>query len=226
MSNGTLYLNSLDENSIKIDLLPPYQDNNLKLMVSGLFIPQNNVGDEIFSTNGLCLIDENQQIYSLGLVQSDDLRLENGFEQEDEEKLLTPYAKMLLEEKNKIKLEERLNEIELNQYLGQHRSRRKMIEQMFTNVPSHILPPIESITTSFLTLLLQPDSDKEGNTDENLVNENDNEINKILSDEDDGESEDIQKSNIKQVEAMEVDVHSKPNELFLNENYDWLASLL
>lgn len=224
LSNATLYINDLTKNCFKVDLVSPFKDMNLKLIVSGIFVPQHNQNNEIFADGGLCLVDENQQIFSVGLEESADL--ENGFADDATETSLTPYARMLLDEKNKIKLQERFDQIELNEYLGQHRSRRKIVEQMFTSVPSHILPAIETISTSFLTMLLEPDKKEEDEKRDDKNSTDDEENNLSLSDQDEDEKKDIQMKKIELVNAMEVDVHSKSNELILNENFNWLLPLL
>ncbi|XP_074599425.1 WD repeat-containing protein l(2)05287 [Brevipalpus obovatus] len=219
LSSGTLFIHKLGEDFIRVDLNPPRNDINLRLIVQGIFIPQNNKQDELFSEMGLCLVDENQQIFSLGLVERDDI-MERDMETEEEiESNLTPYARMLLEEKNKIKIQDRLDQLEVNQYLGHYQNRRKLVEEMFINVPSYVLPPVESIATSFLSMLLQPGG-KENDNDTPNNSENRSAANQIEPDQDSRSKRD---EKLMEVESEELE---KPTQLVFNENYDWLGDYL
>ena len=134
----------------------PYSTGYLKSgqILSGLVIPQKYPSkDEIFSNTALCLMDSYHQLRALGLASSQEAQY-NPEDDLEEKSKLTPFAKMLLNEKKKVSVEKAMKEIEMEKYLGPNSDSKKMIEELFINTPSHVLPPIETISKKFLASFL------------------------------------------------------------------------
>ena len=222
LTNGTIVLLDTEKEVAKITL--SHDTADVRLMVCGIFFPLPRVSDDpIFSHHGIILIDQSQKVYAIGLSDNkvEELSLSGPIDDELEENL-TPFARMCKEERYKVKKEEKLKQLELNQYLGPSITRKKLIEDVFIKVSSHILPPVEKFCTSFLTSLLQLSSS-------NSSNDNVKEIEKYSDAKasDNSSDEEIdEKSKGKETNdqvPMEVDnfIDEKPEFVF-NENYDWL----
>ncbi|XP_053201929.1 WD repeat-containing protein 75-like [Panonychus citri] len=221
---GCIYILDMEKEIARINLT--HESADVRLMVSAIFFPLPRVTeDEIFSHQGLILMDQSQKVYTLGLT-IDDINLKNPID-EDEDAKLSPYARMLKAETFNMKKDEKLKQLEVNDYLGPSITRKKLIEDVFINVPSHVLPSVELFCTSFLTSMLQL-SLSNGNIDNDEIV--DNTKNEATSSDAESDTESIATERGKETQSKdnnnEMDIDDEDDKekvgFIFNENYDWL----
>ncbi|CAG2104917.1 unnamed protein product [Medioppia subpectinata] len=144
--------------------------------------------------------------------------------------VLSPMALMLI---NKKERKEVLNTEDLESYFKTNTSVTKLVEDMFYNVPSHVLPPIDILSKTFLTALNKCQDNKHEIKDDKQFkvpsdlemkpllalsydNHSDNQSNSTNLDTNDRESE---------VKAMIIDDQNEEENQFVEEDYSWLKQL-
>jgi len=200
-----------------------YSTGNLKKgqILSGLIVSQKYPSkDEIFTNTALCLLDSNHQLTALGLSHSQEAHFNTENDLEEETKL-TKFAKMLLDAKKKATAEQAIKEIEMEKYFSSQIDSKKLVEELFINTPSHVLPPIETLSKKFLSsLLIQTTEDNEDNF---------NEYNKLdpnlieSEEEDDEESQEVDMKDLTKPAPTPFLTKPDLSNFTFDENYTWLT---
>ncbi|XP_054164142.1 WD repeat-containing protein 75-like [Oppia nitens] len=143
---------------------------------------------------------------------------------------LSPIAAMLM---NKKERKETLKNDEFDSYFKTNLKLSKLVNDMFFNVPSHVLPPIDILSKTFLTALNKCKDVKQDIKDERYFktpsdfdikpslalsydNQSDNQSNSTNLDTNERESD---------VKYMTVDDLNEELNEFIDEDYSWLKQL-
>ncbi|CAG2169774.1 unnamed protein product [Oppiella nova] len=142
--------------------------------------------------------------------------------------LLSPMALMLI---NKKERKEVLKSEEFDSYFKTNTSVGKLVEDMFYNVPSHVLPPIDILSKTFLTALNKCQDIKQEIKDEKHFKvPSDLQMKPMLSSNDESDNQ-SNSTNLDtnerdtEVKAMVIDDQNDERNTYVEEDYSWLRQL-
>lgn len=125
-------------------------ETNTKVM-SGIFVKKKlSPTSSLYSFMGnsvFYFMNSNQELFKLG----DTKESETKFVAAEFVEPATPLAMMLLKKREK---NEKIEAEEMNTFIQSDMNTDKLVEEMFLKVPSHVLPPINILSKTFLNALL------------------------------------------------------------------------
>ena len=139
---------------------------------------------------------------------------------------LTPIALMLMSKKEK---KDQIQD--LQSYFKTNRSISQLVEDMFLNVPSHVLPPIDILSKTFLQSLNNcREEETNGKDSENFKKPNDLGVEPMIVSDDDLESDNQSHTSNGDTKDREKEINNiaEDNEevVEIDEDYSWLNQLL
>ncbi|RWS14561.1 WD repeat-containing protein 75-like isoform X1 [Dinothrombium tinctorium] len=228
LSNASVKIFSIESKTplLSINLQKSKLDPNNKYIYFSLFIPRkSSVADKIFQCSHLCCMNIDQELMVILSKDESDVKdssSENHLQLVGNAENFTPFAMMLFNKKDK-ELSSNINAEydDLNKYFEGEVDSKKLVDEMFFKVPSHVLPPMEKMCSVFLKSLLnirtEDDEEEEKSHDNDAV-----EKMAVVEEIEDVEmSKETKNSDEDETVASSFDFTEIKN-FVLNENYHFL----
>ena len=201
-------------------------------MISAIFTDETPEEEDkdlkpIFTKTKFYCLNEKQELFVFG--QNDRHFLKTEVMEWDTDDILSPIALMLI---NKKETKEKPKPEDIESYFKTNRSITKLVEDMFLNVPSHVLPPIKILSKTFLQSLNNCREKEDNQQNEDFKSPNDFDIKHHLSVNYDNEN-DLQSNstnldtNEREFETKDITIDEETEEAndFVVEDYSWLKDI-
>lgn len=201
------------QNKDKVSFIDLEHENIPEKIFSSIVVPHKtevNFCSDLFGKAQLFGMNQKQELFALCNYENKKQFAKQRTKLIENTDNLTPLAMLFLKKHQK---NEALTESETENVLGQNIDSKKLVQEMFYNVPSHILPPINVIANSFLSSLLNsckdPVIEKEPSPPLKFK------LGSLDSDSDEAEGQ--KEDGV----AIKIDDNSKKNQLII-EDFSWM----